>query len=367
MTSALFQPIQLRGLALKNRIVVSPMCQYSAVDGNASDWHLIHLGHLALGGAGLLVLEATAVDPAGRITRDCLGLWSDTNEAALRAVLDVVRRHSPMSLAIQLAHAGRKASSRRPWDGGGQLAPKDGGWECVAPSAAPHADGELAPRALSAGELPELVAAFVRAAERAERLGFDAIELHAAHGYLLHQFLSPIANRRDDAYGGSLESRMRFPLEVVAAVRSAWPADRPLGVRVSATDWVEGGWDIDQTLVLAEELRRLGVDWIDASSGGVSPRQSTPLGPGYQVPLAAAIRSSSGIPTIAVGLITEPHQAEEIVASGQADMVALARGMLSDPRWAWHAAAELGATAFAPAQYWRAAPMLAPGALHGQG
>ncbi len=220
----------------------------------------------------------------------------------------------------------------------------------------PHADGALAPRALAADELPQLAAAFARSAERAERLGFDALELHAAHGYLLHEFLSPLANRRDDAYGGSLENRMRFPLEVVAAVRSAWPADRPLGVRVSATDWVEGGWDIDQTLVLAAELRRLGVDWIDASSGGVSPRQSVPVGPGYQVPLAAAIRSSSGVPTIAVGLITEPRHAEEIVASGQADMVALARGMLFDPRWAWRAAAELGGAAYAPPQYRRALP-----------
>jgi 2,4-dienoyl-CoA reductase-like NADH-dependent reductase (Old Yellow Enzyme family) len=361
VTSTLFEPIDLRGLTLDNRIVVSPMCQYSAVDGDANSWHLIHLGHLSLGGAGLLILEATAVDPVGRITRDCLGLWSDSNEAALRGVLDVVRRHSSMPLAIQLAHAGRKASSHRPWDGGGQLAAEEGGWECVAPSAAPHADGDIAPRALSADELPMLVEAFVRSAQRAERLGFDAIELHAAHGYLLHQFLSPIANRRDDAYGGSLESRMRFPLEVVAAVRDVWPAARPLGVRVSATDWVEGGWDIDQTLVLAEELRRLGVDWIDASSGGISRLQSIPSGPGYQVPLAAAIRSSSGMATIAVGLITDPRQAEEIVASGQADMVALARGMLSDPRWAWHAAAELGATARAPAQYWRAVPAISPG------
>lgn len=362
--SALFEPIELRGLTLENRIVVSPMCQYSAVDGDASDWHVIHLGHLALGGAGLLILEATAVDPVGRITPDCLGLWSDANEAAIRGVLDVVRRHSPMPLAIQLAHAGRKASSSRPWDGGGQLAPAEGGWETVAPSAVPHVCGEFAPRALAVDELPHLVASFVGAAARAERLGFEAIELHAAHGYLLHQFLSPIANCRDDAYGGSLERRMRFPLEVVAAVREAWPSDRPLGVRVSATDWVEGGWDIEQSLAFAEQLRRLGVDWIDASSGGISPLQSVAVGPGYQVQFAAAIRASSGIPTIAVGLITEPHQAEEIVARGQADMVALARGMLSDSRWAWHAAAALGATAYAPSQYLRAAPMISPGLLN---
>ena len=334
------------------------MCQYSAVDGDASDWHLIHLGHLALGGAGLLVVEATAVDPVGRITPDWIGLWSDANEAALRGVLDVVRRHSPAPLAIQLAHAGRKASSRRPWDGGAQLTRAQGGWESVAPSAVPHAEGDHAPRALAADELPLLVEAFARSAARAERLGFEALELHAAHGYLLHEFLSPIANRRSDAYGGPLESRMRFPLEVVAAVRAVWPADRPLGVRVSATDWLDGGWDLDQTLVFAGELQRLGVDWIDASSGGISPLQSIPVAAGYQVPLASSIRSSSGLPTIAVGLITEPRQAEEIVASGQADMVALARGMLSDPRWAWHAAAELGATAYAPAQYWRAAPAI---------
>ena len=363
--SALFEPIELRGLTLENRVVISPMCQYSAVDGNASDWHVIHLGHLALGGAGLLILEATAIDPVGRITPDCLGLWSDANEAALRGVLDIVRRHSPMPLAIQLAHAGRKASSRRPWDGGGQLTEAEGAWEAVAPSATPHADGERAPRALAVDELPRIADAFVCSAERAGRLGFDAIELHAAHGYLLHQFLSPIANHRDDEYGGSLEGRMRFPLEVVAAVREAWPADRPLGVRVSATDWVEGGWDLDQTLAFADELRVRGVDWIDASSGGVSRLQAVPIKPGYQVPLAAAIRASSGIPTIAVGLITDPHQAEEIVASGQADMVALARGMLSDPRWAWHAAAELQATARAPAQYRRAVPAISPGG-HGQ-
>ena len=356
MTNALFEPIHLRGLTLENRIVVSPMCQYSAVDGDATDWHLIHLGHLALGGAGLLILEATAVDPVGRITHDCLGLWSDANEAALRGVLDVVRRHSAVPLGIQLAHAGRKASSIRPWDGGGQLALEQGGWECVAPSAVPHVEGDVAPRALAVRELAQLVDAFVASAGRAERLGLDAIEIHAAHGYLLHQFLSPIANLRDDAYGGSLENRMRFPLEVVAAVRDAWPTDRPLGVRVSATDWVEGGWDIDQTLVLADELRRLGADWIDASSGGISPRQSIPLGPGYQVPLAAAIRASAGLPTIAVGLITEPAQAEEIVASGRADMVALARGMLFDPRWPWRAAVELRATASVPPQYQRATP-----------
>lgn len=342
------------------------MCQYSAVDGDASDWHVIHLGHLALGGAGLLMVEATAVDPAGRITPHCLGLWSDANETALGRVLGIVRRYSPVPLGIQLGHAGRKGSSGRPWEGGAQLGPDEGGWECVAPSAVPHADGERASRALAAEELPTLVEAFARAAERARRLGFAALQLHAAHGYLLHEFLSPVANRRDDAYGGSLENRMRFPLEVAAALREAWPPDRPLGVRVSATDWVEGGWDLDQTLVLAGELRRLGVDWIDASSGGISPRQSIPLAPGYQVPLAAAIRSSSGLPTVAVGLITEPHQAEEIIASGQADMVALARGMLYDPRWAWHAAAELGATAAAPPQYWRAAPAIARDALHGQ-
>lgn len=353
----LFSPLELRGLRLANRIMVSPMCQYSAVDGGATDWHLVHLGHLALGGAGLLCVEATAVEPAGRITPGCLALCSDATEAELRRVVETVRRHSRVALALQLGHAGRKASSHEPWNGGQQIPLDRGGWPAVAPSALPHAEGELPPRALTPVEMAALRERFADATRRAARLGFDAVELHAAHGYLLHQFLSPVSNRRTDDYGGPLERRMRYPLEVFAAMRAAWPGDRPLGVRVSATDWVEEGWDVDQCTEFARRLKALGCDWIDASSGGISPRQKIRLGPGYQVPFAERIKQDVGITTIAVGLITEARQAEQIVASGKADMVALGRAMLYDPRWAWHAAATLGARIdTAPRQYHRAPP-----------
>ena len=354
--SALFQSLTLRGLTLPNRIVVSPMCQYSADDGAATDWHLLHLGHLALSGAGMLCIEATAVEAAGRITHGCLGLWDDATEAALVPVLAAIRRHSPIRVVMQVAHAGRKASSGRPWEGG-QLVPVDaGGWTPEAPSPVAHKEGEPDPRELNARGLARIRDAFAATAGRAARLGLDGLEVHAAHGYLLHQFLSPIANRREDAYGGSLENRMRFPLEVFEAVRAAFPADRPVGARVSATDWVEGGWDLADTIAFANELTRRGADWIDVSSGGVSPAQRIALGPGYQVSFAAAVRKATGAVTMAVGLITEPRQAEDIVASGQADLVALARGMLYDPRWPWHAAAELGAEVTAPHQYWRSQP-----------
>ena len=313
--SALFSPIKLRGLTLKNRVVVSPMCQYSAEDGVPTDWHFTHINNLSLSGAAMFCIEATHVEAIGRITPGCLGLYSDAAEAALKQILTSVRKHSSTAVAMQLAHAGRKASSARPWDGG-QLIPQDqGGWQTVAPS-----------------------------------------ELHGAHGYLLHQFLSPISNRRTDEYGGSLENRMRFPLEVYDAVRAVFPHDKPVGMRVSSTDWVEGGWDLAQTIAFANALKARGVDWIDASSGGVSPLQKIALGPGYQVQFAEAIKRETGLPTIAVGLITEPKQAEDIVASGKADMVALARGLLYDPRWAWHAAAELGGEVEAPPQYWRSQP-----------
>jgi 2,4-dienoyl-CoA reductase-like NADH-dependent reductase (Old Yellow Enzyme family) len=356
MTSPLFAPISFRDLTLANRIMVSPMCQYSAVDGSATDWHLIHLGHLALGGAGLLFVEATAVEAIGRITPGCLGLYSDANERALRGVVEAIRRHSPVKLGIQLAHAGRKASSEVPWRGGQLIAPERGGWRPVAPSAVPQLAQEAPPEALDRAGMERIRNAFVASARRALHLGFDAIELHSAHGYLLHEFLSPISNRREDGYGGPAANRMRFPLECVEAVRAAWPSEKPLGVRVSATDWVEGGWDLEQCLEYVRELKRRGCDWIDCSSGGVSPQQKIPLGPGYQVPFAKRIRAEAGIPTVAVGLITEPKQAEAIVASGEADVVALARAMLYDPRWAWHAAAALGAEAHAPAQYWRCPP-----------
>jgi len=354
--STLFSPYSLGKLKLPNRIVIAPMCQYSADDGAATDWHMIHLGQLALSGAGLLIVEATAVEPEGRISPGDLGLWSDRTEAALATVLKAIRRHSPIALAIQLGHAGRKASSHAPWDGGQCIPTAEGGWQTVAPSALPHADGEPAPLALDAAGLERVKAAFVAAAERSLRLGFDVIELHAAHGYLLHQFLSPLANQRTDAYGGSLENRMRFPLEVHDAVAAVVKGRVPLGVRISATDWVEGGWDVEQSVAFAQELKKRDCDFIHVSSGGVSPLQKITVGPGYQVPFAERIRRETGLPTIAVGMITEAGQAEDILTSGQADLVALARGMLYDPRWPWHAAAQLGASVDAPRQYWRCQP-----------
>jgi len=344
--SSLFSPLALRGVTLPNRIVISPMCQYSAEDGAATAWHMMHLGSMALSGAGLLCIEATAVEAKGRISPRDLGLYDNVTEAALKPIL----------AAIRLGHAGRKASSNAPWDGGQLITLADGGWKPDAPSALPHRPDEPPPNALDAAGLVRIRNAFVASAQRALRLGIDAFEMHAAHGYLLHQFLSPLANQRDDDYGGSLENRMRFPLEVFDALRAAIPDENPLGVRVSATDWVEGGWDLDQTIAFAQQLKARGVDWIDVSSGGVSPAQKIAPAPGYQVPFAAAVKAATGLPVMAVGLITEAKQAEEIVASGQADMVALGRAMLYDPRWPWHAAAELGDQVEAPKQYWRAQP-----------
>ncbi|CAB3629246.1 MAG: NADH:flavin oxidoreductase/NADH oxidase [Achromobacter sp.] len=354
--SHLFSPTSVGNVALANRIVIAPMCEYSAEEGCATDWHMIHLGHLALSGAALLFTEATAVEADGRISPGDLGLWSDQTEAALGRVVQAIRRYSPIKLGIQLGHAGRKASSHAPWEGGQLVPPEQGGWQGWAPSALPHNAAEPAPRALDAVGLARVRDAFVGSARRAIGLGFDAIELHAAHGYLLHQFLSPLANQRDDAYGGSLENRMRFPLEVFRAVREVTPASVALGVRVSATDWVEGGWDLAQTEAFAACLKEAGCEFIDVSSGGVSPLQKIPVGPNYQVPFAEAIKRSVGLPTITVGLITEAQQAEDILAQGQADMVALARGMLYDPRWPWHAAAQLGGQVNAPRQYWRSQP-----------
>jgi 2,4-dienoyl-CoA reductase-like NADH-dependent reductase (Old Yellow Enzyme family) len=354
--SALFSPIALRDLVLPNRIMVAPMCQYSAVDGSANDWHFTHMNTMALSGAAMFCIEATHVEPKGRITPGCLGLYNDANEAALKPILASMRKHSKAAIAMQLAHAGRKGSSARPWDGGQQIPYQAGGWQTEAPSALPHKEGEAPPLAFDAAGLARVREAFVSAAKRAERLGIDAIELHFAHGYLVHQFLSPISNKRTDQYGGSLQNRLRYPLEVFDAVRAAFPSRKPVGVKVSATDWVEGGWDLAQTIELAKELKTRGVDWIDVSSGGVSPLQKIPLGPGYQVPLAEGIKKATGVTTMAVGLITEGKQAEEILASGKADMIALARGMLYDPRWGWHAAAELGGHVTAPPQYWRSQP-----------
>ena len=352
----LFSPYTLGDLRLANRIVIPPMCQYSADGGNATDWHRIHLGNLALSGAGLLIIEATAVEAIGRISPADLGLWSDDNAAALAGVLESIRRYSAMPVAVQLAHAGRKASSHVPWEGGQLIPLADGGWETAAPSGLAYASGERAPLALDAAGLRRIREAFVAATRRAAHIGLDAVEVHSAHGYLLHEFLSPLANQRDDAYGGSLENRLRFPLEVFDAVRAAFPAGKPVGMRISATDWVEGGWDLEQSVVLAEALKARGCDFIHVSTGGLSPLQKIALGPGYQLPFAERIRAATGLPTIAVGLITEAEQAEAIVATGQADLVGVARAMLYEPRWPWHAAARLGARVDAAPQFWRCQP-----------
>ena len=355
--SKLFQPFHIGSREIANRIVIGPMCQYTADNGAATDWHMIHLGNLALSGAGLLIIEATAVSPEGRITPGDLGLYSDATEAALARVIRAIRAYSPITLAIQIAHAGRKAASRKPWEGGQQIKQTEPDWwQAVGPSALPHLASEDAPTELDASGLQRLRDAFAATARRAVRLGLDGIEIHMAHGYLLHEFLSPISNQRTDAYGGSASARMRFPLEVFDAVKAACPADVPVWVRVSATDWVPGGWDIEGTVALAKELKARGCAAIHVSSGGVSPQQQIKLGPGYQVDLAQRVKAETGLPTIAVGLITEAEQAEAIVASGQADAVCLARGMLYDPRWPWHAAAKLGASLPAPVQYWRSTP-----------
>lgn len=363
--SALFQNIKLNDLELKNRIMVSPMCQYSAIDGCMQPWHELHLGQMALASAGLLMIEATAVEPIGRITPGDVGLYDDQTEAAMAGVIARLRAINPrvrLPLAIQIGHAGRKASSHAPWDGGQQIPLAEGGWEAVSASALPHQQGESAPRALDQAGLDALRERFVETTRRAERLGFEAAELHAAHGYLLHQFLSPVANHRTDHYGGSLENRMRWPLEVLRSMREVWPASKPLGVRLSATDWDEdSSWTIEESTVFARACEAAGADFIDVSSGGVSTNQKIVLGPGYQVGFAQHIREAVKVPVIAVGLITEPAQAEAIVANGQADMVALARGLLYNPRWVWHAAHALGATVDAPVQYWRSEPREARG------
>jgi 2,4-dienoyl-CoA reductase-like NADH-dependent reductase (Old Yellow Enzyme family) len=354
--SRLFDPLALGALTLPNRIVIPPMCQYSAEEGSATDWHLIHLGQLAISGAGLLIVEATAVSQEGRITSGDLGLYNDANEAALARVVGAARKLSDIPLAIQLAHAGRKASSRRPWEGGLQIPMAAQGWTAYAPSALAHLPGEEAPVALDRAGLEKVRDDFVATARRADRLGFDGIELHGAHGYLLHEFLSPISNRREDEYGGSFESRTRFPLEVFDAVRAAVNPQTPVWFRLSGTDWVEGGWDIEQACLFARELERRGAAATHVSSGGVSPQQKITLAPGYQVALARAIKQATTTPVIAVGLITEPEEAEGVIVAGDADAVAVGRAALYDPRWPWHAAAKLGAQVKAPPQYWRSQP-----------
>ncbi|ACB94305.1 NADH:flavin oxidoreductase/NADH oxidase [Beijerinckia indica] len=356
-TPYLFTPFQVGSLALTNRIIIAPMCQYSAVDGVAQDWHLIHLGNLALSGAALLTIEATAVLPEGRISYADIGLWDDVTEAALRRTLDGVRRYSDMPIGMQLAHAGRKASTDLPWKGGAKIAAdKPNGWQTVAPSAVALHKGDTPPTALDKDGLIRVREAFAEAAKRAGRLGIDLVQIHAAHGYLLHQFLSPISNQRTDDYGGSLENRMRFPLEVFDAVRAAFPAGRPVSVRVSGTDWVEGGWEVEQTIAFAKALEARGCDAIHVSSGGLAAEQKIPIGPSYQVPLARAVKAAVKIPVVAVGLITGYEQAEAIVSTGDADLIALARAILYNPRWPWHAAAYFGAHVKAPPQYLRSQP-----------
>jgi 2,4-dienoyl-CoA reductase-like NADH-dependent reductase (Old Yellow Enzyme family) len=355
--STLFTPLSLGKLSLDNRIIIAPMCQYSADNGKVTHWHDMHLGNLAQSGAGLLIIEATAVEPEGRITYGDVGLWDDETEAALGKTLKAVRSHSDMPIAVQLAHAGRKASCEKPWLGGHALSPDhENGWQISAPSAVPFRDGDPIPEAMTKSRIAGIIQAFVDAAERSVRLGFDAIEIHSAHGYLLHQFLSPHANKRDDEYGGSFENRTRIVIEIYDAIRKAVGADYPLGIRISATDWVEDGWDIDQSVALAKLLKDRGCDFIDVSSGGLHIDQQIPLGPNYQVPFAARIKAETGMTTIAVGLITEAEQAEAITFTGQADAIALARGILYDPRWPWHAAATLGAEVKAAPQYLRCQP-----------
>jgi 2,4-dienoyl-CoA reductase-like NADH-dependent reductase (Old Yellow Enzyme family) len=352
-TPQLFRPITFRSVTAKNRIMVSPMCQYSADDGVANDWHFQNLASRAVGGAGLVFTEVVHTEPRGRITPYCLGLWNDTQRDALARIVRFVKSQGAVA-GMQIGHAGRKGSTARPWDGGKPLAPADGGWEIIAPSAIPFGEGYAVPVAMDKAMIGESIAQFVANTRRAREAGFDMLEVHAAHGYLIHEFLSPLSNRRTDEYGGSFENRIRFLLEVIDAVRTEWPADKPLFVRISASDWVEGGWDLDSSVKLAQLLKAGGkVDLIDCSSGGLSPQQKIALHPGYQVPFAAAIRSRAQIATGAVGLINAPDLAEQIVASGQADLIIMARAMLNDPYWPLHAAKVLKTKVAWPPQYER--------------
>ncbi len=349
----LFDPLVLRSLTLRNRIVVSPMCQYSSEDGLATDWHLVHLGSRAVGGAGLVMTEAAAVTPEGRISPEDLGIWQDAHVAPLERIVRMVHAQG-IACGIQIAHAGRKASTHRPWSGQGAIPPEDGGWEPVGPTGERFADNYPAPRALTSGEIAGTVRAFADAARRALAAGFDVVEVHAAHGYLLHEFLSPLSNTRTDEYGASFANRSRLALEVVDAVRGVWPAHLPVFVRISATDWTPGGWDIEQSVELARILASHGVDLVDCSSGGNVAAARIPLEPGYQVPFAERIRKEAGVATAAVGLITTPAQADEIIRTGRADCVCLARELLRDPYWPLHAAKTLGHDVPWPTQYLRA-------------
>ena len=351
--SHLFEPFKLRGVTLRNRIGVSPMCQYSSEDGFANDWHLVHLGSRAVGGAGLVIVEATAVEARGRITPNDVGIWSDAHIEPLRRVARFVEENGAMA-GIQLAHAGRKASTARPWAGGKPLSDTEGGWPTIGASAVSFNDQYRPPHEMTIDDINTVQNAFRDAAQRAQQAGFKYAELHAAHGYLMHSFYSPLSNFRTDTYGGSFENRIRFTLEITALVRTVWPADLPLGVRISGTDWVEGGWTVEDSVLLACYLKDLGVDLIDCSSAGNSPNATIPVGAGYQVPLSEKIRRESGVATAAVGLITEPIQADEIIRNGLADLVLLARELLRDPYWPLHAAKVLHQQPALPPQYTRA-------------
>jgi NADPH2 dehydrogenase len=362
MGSTLFTPLRIAGLEVANRIAVSPMCQYSANDGCASDWHMTHLGMLANSGAGLVVVEATHVERHGRITHGCLGLYSDACEAALARIVAHCRRIGTARFAVQLAHSGRKGSAQRPWEGGGSLKAEDDPWQTIAPSAIPFGLGWATPRAATTEDMARVRDAFVQAAQRAVRIGFDAVELHLAHGYLLHSFVSPLANRRTDAYGGSLENRMRFPLEVVRAVRAVLPSHYPFGARITGSDWADGGITPDDAVACAQMLKAAGLDYVDVSSGGVSADIRNPATAGYNVAIAERVKRETGLVTRTVGLIIAPEQAEAVVADGKADCVALGRAILDDPHWGWHAARALGAEVERPPQYKRAGPALWAGA-----
>ncbi len=362
MSSPLFSPTRLASLELANRIVVSPMCQYSANDGVASDWHLTHLGMLANSGAGLVVLEATGVERTGRITHGCLGLYSDACEAALARVIAHCKRIGSAKFAIQLGHAGRKASSQRPWEGGQALSEQEDAWQTIAPSAQPFGPNWPTPREISAQEMARVRDSFANAARRAVRAGLDAIELHFAHGYLIHTFLSPLSNHRTDEHSGPLAARLGFARDIVAAVRSVLPDGFPLGARITGNDWTDGGLTPNDAVIIVSTLKRAGLDYVCVSSGGIMAQTRNPTSPGYNVPIAEKIRNETGISTRTVGLIVAPKQAESIISNGQADMISLARAMLDDPHWPWHAAQELGAEVAIPPQYLRAGPKLWSGA-----
>jgi 2,4-dienoyl-CoA reductase-like NADH-dependent reductase (Old Yellow Enzyme family) len=364
MAVKLFTPIQLGGITLPNRLVVAPMCQYSADDGSMTDWHHVHLGTFACSGAGLFVVEKTNVTREGRITHGCTGLYSDHNEAAMARAVQVYRGITKNPIGVQIGHAGRKASSGPPWQGGKPLAAHESPWQTVGPSAIPFGEGWHVPHELSIREIADLKDAFVAAALRAKRIGFDLVELHSAHGYLLHQFLSPLSNQRKDIYG---QERMRFPLEVARAVREVWPKERALGARINATDWAEGGWQPQQAVAYAKELERAGLDFLCVSSGATVPHARIPVAPGFQVGFAAQIKAAVSIPVRAVGMIAEPQQAEEILSSGKADMVAMARAFLDNPRWVWHAAEKFGVALDYPPQYARSRHDLWPGAKLARG